>query len=44
VEDTDVPDGNAFADKVKINLNMLGTVVLNGVGEEEDGAVVVTVD
>jgi hypothetical protein len=44
VEDTNVPDGNALADKVKINLNILGTVVLNKVGEEVDGADVVTVD
>jgi hypothetical protein len=32
VEDTNVPDGNALADKVEINLNMLGALVLNGVG------------
>jgi hypothetical protein len=44
VEDTNIPNGNAFADKVKINLNMLGVLVLNGVGGEVDGADVVTVD
>jgi hypothetical protein len=44
VEDTNVPDGNVLADKVKINLNMLGALVLNGVGGEVDGADVVTVD
>jgi hypothetical protein len=44
VEDTNVPDGNALADKVKINLNMLGALVLNGVGGEVDGADVVAVD
>jgi hypothetical protein len=44
VEDTIVPDGNAFADKVKINLNMLGALVLNRVGGEVDGADIVTVD
>jgi hypothetical protein len=33
VEDTNVPDGNALADKVKINLNMLGALVLNGLVE-----------
>jgi hypothetical protein len=29
-----VPDDNTLAGKVKINLNMLGALVLNGVGEE----------
>jgi hypothetical protein len=33
VEDTNVPDGNALTDKVKMNLNMLGMLVLNGLGE-----------
>jgi hypothetical protein len=44
VEDTNVPDGNVLADKVKINLNILGALVLNEVGGEVDGADVVTVD
>jgi hypothetical protein len=44
VEDTNVPDGNALADKVKINLNMLGALVMNGVGGEVDDADIVTVD
>jgi hypothetical protein len=44
VEDTNVPDGNALVDKMKINLNMLSALVLNGVGAEVDGADVVAVD
>jgi hypothetical protein len=44
VEDTNVPDGNTLADYVKINLNMLGALVLNEVGGEVDGADVVAVD
>jgi hypothetical protein len=44
MEDTNIPDGNALADKVKINLNMLGALVLNEIGEELDGADVVIVD
>jgi hypothetical protein len=44
VEDMDIPDGNMLTDKVKINLNMLGALVLNGVGGEVDSAGVVTVD
>jgi hypothetical protein len=44
VEDTNVPDGNTLVDKVKINLNMLGALMLNGVGGEVDGTDVVAVD
>jgi hypothetical protein len=44
VEDTNVSNSNTLADKVKINLNMLGALVLNGVGGEVDGTDVVAVD
>jgi hypothetical protein len=44
VEDTNIPDGNALVDKVKIKLNMLGALVLNGVGGEVDDADVIAVD
>jgi hypothetical protein len=44
MEGTNVPDGNALTDKVKSNLNMLGALVLNGVGGEVDSADVVAVD
>jgi hypothetical protein len=44
VEDTNVLDGNVLVDKVKINLNMLGALVLNGVGGEVDDADVVAVN
>jgi hypothetical protein len=44
VEDTNVPDGNVLADEVEINLNMLGALVLDGVGGEVDGVDVVAVD
>jgi hypothetical protein len=44
VEDTNVPVGNMLVNKVKINLNMLGALVLNRVGGEVDGADVVAVD
>jgi hypothetical protein len=43
MEDTNVP-GNTLTDKVKINLNMLGALVLYEVGGEVDGADVVAVD
>jgi hypothetical protein len=43
MEDTNVHKSNALVDKVKINLNMLGALVLNGVGGEVDGADVVAV-
>jgi hypothetical protein len=32
VEDTNVPDDNVLVDEVEINLNMLGALVLDGVG------------
>jgi hypothetical protein len=44
VEDTNVSNSNTLADKVKINLNMLGALVLNGVGGEVDGTDVIAVD
>jgi hypothetical protein len=44
VENTNVTDSNALTDKVEINLNMLGALVLNGVGGEVDGTDVITVD
>jgi hypothetical protein len=42
--DTNVSDDNTLTDKVKINLNMLDVLVLNGVSGEVDGVDVVTVD
>jgi hypothetical protein len=42
MEDTNVPDRKVLTDKVKINLSMLGALVLNGVGG--DGTDVVAVD
>jgi hypothetical protein len=44
MEGTNVSDGNVLADKVKINLNMFGALMLNGVDGEVDGADVITVD
>jgi hypothetical protein len=44
VENTNVTDSNALTDKVEINHNMLGALVLNGVGGEVDGTDVITVD
>jgi hypothetical protein len=32
MEDTDLTDGNLLSDKMKINLHMLGALMLNGVG------------
>jgi hypothetical protein len=31
MEDADLADGDLFSDEVKINLHMLGALVLNGV-------------
>jgi hypothetical protein len=44
MEDTNIPDGNVLTDKVEINLDMLGVLVLDGVGGEVDDANVVMVD
>jgi hypothetical protein len=44
MDDMNVPNGNALVDKVEINLNMLGVLVLDGVGGEVDGADDVAVD
>jgi hypothetical protein len=44
MEDTNAADGNVLTDKVKIILNMLGALVLNGVGGQVDGADIVVVD
>jgi hypothetical protein len=32
MEDVDLTDGNILSDKMKINLHMLGPLMLNGVG------------
>jgi hypothetical protein len=44
MEDVDLVDGNLLSDKMKINLHMLGALMLNGVGGEVHGADVVAVD
>jgi hypothetical protein len=44
MEDVDLTDGNLLSDKMKINLHMLGALMLNGVGGEVHGADVVVVD
>jgi hypothetical protein len=44
MEDADLTDGNLFSDKIKINLYMLGALMLNGVGGEAHGTNVIVVD
>jgi hypothetical protein len=44
MEDADLADDNLLSDKIKINLHMLGALMLNGVGGEVHGADVVAVD
>jgi hypothetical protein len=44
VHDAYITDGNAFLDEVKVDLDMLCALVLNGVGGEVDGTDVITVD
>jgi hypothetical protein len=44
VEDVNISIGDVLADEVKINLNMLCVLMLDGVGGEVDCADIVTVD
>jgi hypothetical protein len=44
VQDVDITDDHAFSHKVKVDLDMLRTLVLNEVGGEIDGADVVAID
>jgi hypothetical protein len=44
MEDINVPDDNTLVDKLDINLNMLGALVLDRVGGEVDSTDVVAVD
>jgi hypothetical protein len=44
MEDADLTDGDLFSDDVKINLHMLGALVLNGVVGEVHDTYVVAVD
>jgi hypothetical protein len=44
VQDVDITDGNVLPNEVEVDLDMLRTLVLNGVGGEVDGADVVTID
>jgi hypothetical protein len=44
MKDADLTDGDLFSDKVKINLHMLGALVLNGVVGEVYNTYVVAVD
>jgi hypothetical protein len=44
MEDADLADDNLLLDKMKINLHMLGALMLNGVGGEVHDADIVAVD
>jgi hypothetical protein len=44
MEDADLIDGNLLSDKMKINLHMLGALILNEVGGEVHDADIVAVD
>jgi hypothetical protein len=44
MKDADLTDGNLLSDKMKINLHMLGALMLNEVGEEVHDIDVVIVD
>jgi hypothetical protein len=44
MEDADLTDGDLFSDKIEINLHVLGTLMLNGVGGEVYNVDVVAID
>jgi hypothetical protein len=44
MEDADLTDGDLLSNKIKINLHMLGVLILNGVGGEVHDADIITVD
>jgi hypothetical protein len=44
MQDADITDDNMFPDEVEVDLDMLGTLMLNGVAREVDGADIVAVD
>jgi hypothetical protein len=44
MEDADLTDDNLLSDKMKINLHMLGALMLNGVGGEVHYTDIVAVD
>jgi hypothetical protein len=44
VQDMNITNGHVFTHKVEVDLDMLHTLVLNGVGGELDDTNVITVD
>jgi hypothetical protein len=44
VQDMDITDGNTFSDEVKVDLDMLSALMLNGVGGEVDNVDAIMVD
>ena len=44
MEDPNIADSDPVAHKVQVNLHMLRSLMLNGVGEEIHGADIVAVD
>jgi hypothetical protein len=44
MEDVDLTDDNLLSDKMKINLHMLGALMLNGVDGEVHDADIIAVD
>jgi hypothetical protein len=44
MDDVNLADDNLLSNKMKINLHMLGALMLNGVGGEVHGANVIAVD
>jgi hypothetical protein len=44
MQNVNFPNGDLVTDEVKINLDMLCALMLNGVGRQVDGTNIVTID
>ena len=44
MQDADFTEGDSFSNEVQVDLNMLGSLMLNRVGGEVNGADIITVD
>jgi hypothetical protein len=44
MENADLTDGNLLSDKTKINLHMLGALMLNKIGVDVDDVDIIAVD
>jgi nucleoside-triphosphatase THEP1 len=44
MQDADFTEGDSFSDKVQVNLDVLGSLMLNQVGGEVDNTKIISID